>query len=431
MRIGDEQVVNKIVFLDRRCLLAAPTTPLGTIIGERLRFDVAGMRKRHHQVLRRNEVFDAQILRIKLDLRAALVAKLRANASQFVDDDLGNALGTRQDIHQVGDLFQQLGEIGDDLVAFKSGQALQTQFKNRLRLRLGEQVTTLRQTVFQSQTFWTGRVELRPLQHLADRCRHPQARHQPATRICRCRRSLDHGDDFVDIVQRHGQAFLDMRPLARLAQFKNGTPCNDFTPMREEAIEHLLQVQEARLTVDQRHHVHAEGILQLGLLVQAIEHDFRHFAALELDHHAHARFVGLIAQIGNTFDFLVVNQLANLFEQRALVHLVRQLIDNDRLTIITTLDRLEVRFAAHDHTTTPGSIAFTNAGNTVNDCGRREIRRRDDVNQLIDRHLRIGQQGQTGIDDFIEIVRRNIGRHTDRDTRRAIDQQIRDPRRHD
>jgi hypothetical protein len=56
------------------------------------------------------------------DLGTALVAKLRANAGQFLDDDLGDALGPRQNVHQVGDLFEQLGEIGDDLVALKSGQ---------------------------------------------------------------------------------------------------------------------------------------------------------------------------------------------------------------------------------------------------------------------------------------------------------------------
>ena len=31
--------------------------------------------------------------------------------------------------------------------------------------------------------------------------------------------------------------------------------------MREEALEHLAQIQQARLAIDQRHHVHAEGVL--------------------------------------------------------------------------------------------------------------------------------------------------------------------------
>jgi hypothetical protein len=68
---------------------------------------------------------------------------------------------------------------------------------------------------------------------------------------------------------------------------------------------------QARLAVDQRHHVHAEGVLQLGLLVQVVEHHLGHFAALELDHQAHAGLVGLVADVGDAFDLLVAHQLGD------------------------------------------------------------------------------------------------------------------------
>jgi hypothetical protein len=102
------------------------------------------------------------------------------------------------------------------------------------------------------------------------------------------------------------------------------------------------QVQQARLAIDQRHHVHAEGVLQLGLLVQVVQHHLGHFAALELDHHAHAGLVGLVADVRNAFDLLLGDQLGDALEQRPLVHLVRQLVDDDRLAL-AAVDVLEVR----------------------------------------------------------------------------------------
>ena len=51
------------------------------------------------------------------------------------------------------------------------------------------------------------------------------------------------------------------------------------------------------------------------------------------------------------------------------------------------------------------------------------------LDQLIDRRVRIVEQRQARSDNLGEVVRRNIGRHADGDTGRAVDQQVRNPRR--
>ena len=104
MGIGDEQVVDEIIFLDRRRLLAAAAATLRAVVGERLRLDVAGMRQRDDHVLRRDQVLDAEVLRMRDDLGTALVAELFLHRLQFFADDLRDALGTVEDVHQVGDL---------------------------------------------------------------------------------------------------------------------------------------------------------------------------------------------------------------------------------------------------------------------------------------------------------------------------------------
>ena len=93
----------------------------------------------------------------------------------------------------------------------------------------------------------------------------------------------------------------------------------------------LEQVQHLRPAVDDREHDDAEGRLQRGVLVEVVQDDFRHLAALELDHDPHAVAVGLVAQVGDAFDLLVAHQLGDLLDQPRLVDLVRDLGDDDRL----------------------------------------------------------------------------------------------------
>ena len=431
VRVGDEQVVDEIVFLDLRRLLAAAAAPLRAVVGERLRLDVAGMRQRHHHVGRRDEILDAEVLRVQDDLGTALVAELRADRGEFLADDLGDALGARQDVHQVGDGFQQIGEVGNDLVALETGQALQPELEDRLRLRFGELVAARRQAVLDGEPFRTRRVERRALEHLRHRRRGPQLAHQSTPRVCRRRRGLDQRDDLVDVVERDGEALLNVRALARLPELEHRAPGDHLAPVRQEAVEHLLEIQEARLAIDQRHHVHAEGVLQLRLLVQVVEHDVRQFAALQLDDDAHPGLVRLVAQVGNAVDLLLVDELGNLLDQALLVHLVGQLVDDDRLAVVATLDRLEVGAAAHQHATAAGAVALAHAGDAVDDARGREVRRRDDLDQLVDRHVRVGEQRQAGVDDFVQVVRRDVGRHADRDPRRTVDQEVRDLCRQD
>jgi hypothetical protein len=56
--VGHEQLIDEIVVLDRRRLLAAAAALLGAVVGERLALEVAGVRQGDHHVLGRDQVFD-------------------------------------------------------------------------------------------------------------------------------------------------------------------------------------------------------------------------------------------------------------------------------------------------------------------------------------------------------------------------------------
>ena len=58
VRVGDEQLLDEIVFLGRRRLLAAAAALLRAVLGDRLRLHVAAVRQRDDHVLRRDQVLD-------------------------------------------------------------------------------------------------------------------------------------------------------------------------------------------------------------------------------------------------------------------------------------------------------------------------------------------------------------------------------------
>ena len=101
--------------------------------------------------------------------------------------------------------------------------------------------------------------------------------------------------------------------------------------MLQKILQHLLEIQESRLVIYQRHHIHTKVILQLRALVEVIQHDLRHFTALKLNHYTHTGFIGLIPQIRNAFNLFLIHQLGNAFKQVFLIYLIWQLVDDDGL----------------------------------------------------------------------------------------------------
>ena len=108
-------------------------------------------------------------------------------------------------------------------------------------------------------------------------------------------RFFDELNHRVDIGKRHGFTFGDVAFMTRFFQAEQGAAGNHFAAVAQEFGQNLLQIQQARLAVDQSHHVDAEAVLQLGEFVELVEHDFGVFVALQFDHHAHTGFVGFVA----------------------------------------------------------------------------------------------------------------------------------------
>ncbi len=215
-----------------------------------------------------------------------------------------------------------------------------------------------------------------------------------------------------------------MGTVARLAQQILGAAADDLLAEGNEGPQHVEQRHLLRLAAIQRHHVAAERGLQRRVAIKLVEDHLGIGIALQLDDDPVALTVGLVAQIGNALDALVAHQFGHLLDHRRLVHLIGNFGDDDLLAVAT--HRLDRGAAAHDDRAAAGLIGRANAGATKDQRAGREIRTRDDLHQLRQFDRRIVDQRDTAVDDFDEIVRRNVGRHADGDAACAVDQQVRE-----
>ena len=203
-----------------------------------------------------------------------------------------------------------------------------------------------------------------------------------------------------------------MAALAGFTQFKDGTTGNDFSPVTNKGFEQLFEVENLGLAVDQGHYIDAKDRFQLCLGKQIVQQHVTRLAAFQIDGDAHAVFVGLIAQFRNAFNLLFFDQLGDLFDQPGFVDLIGYFINDDTFAARLLVHHY-IGFGPNTDPTATGAVGFDYAQTTINIGTCREIWARYMLHQAIDVDIRIINQGQRTIDDFVEVVRRNIGGHTD------------------
>ena len=180
----------------------------------------------------------------------------------------------------------------------------------------------------------------------------------------------------------------------------------------------------------QGQHVDAEATLQRREPEQLRQHHFGFGAALQFDDHAHALAVGFVAQVRDSFDPLVAHDLGDDLDHPRLVHLIGNLVDDDRLAVLAHL--LERGLPAHDHRAAAGVIGLHDAGPAHDQPAGREIGALDGVfDQLFDSDVGVGDIGAAGVDDLAQVMGRDVGGHADGDAAGAVDQKGGEPGRQD
>ena len=193
--------------------------------------------------------------------------------------------------------------------------------------------------------------------------------------------------------------------------------------MVDEVLDGLHQAHFLGLAVHHRQQDHAETFLHLGVLEELVEHELGLAVALEFDHDAHAVAVAFVANVGNRRRLIfVVHQLRDALDQARLVHLIRNLGDDDGFAVF--VEGFDGGLGAHDEAAAAVLVGVHDSGAAVNDAGGREIRALHKFQNLRELGVGIVHQRYGGVHDFGQVVGRNVRRHADRDAVRSVDQQV-------
>ena len=358
------------------------------------------------------------------NLRAAFVAVALADVRDLLADHRALLFFGGQQRFQLADLLQHLVVVVYQAILLQRRQAAQVHVQNRLRLLRRKVVQALVvDAELRPQALRPHAAEARSRQQRLDGLGLPGAAHQRRAGIRWRRRGADQHHHRVDVLQRHRLAFEQVAAAAGAAQQEGGAAHHHFQPVLEEGIQHVAQIDGARLSIHQRHAIDAERALQLGERIQIVQHHFAVFAAPQFDHHAVAVLVRFVADLGYALHPLFLHQFGDLLDHLRLVHLVGNLGNDDGF--LAAADAFHLCPGADQNAPAAGAIRLHDASAAVDDRAGGEIRALDVRHQLVHGELRVVEQLETRRGDFGEVVGRDVGGHPDGDAVGAVHQQVR------
>ena len=229
-----------------------------------------------------------------------------------------------------------------------------------------------------------------------------------------------------------------MLPRLRLLELEARAAGDDVEAVVHVAGEVLLEVEDLRAPADDREHDRAEGGLELRVLVEVVEDYLADGVALEVHDDADLVLLrvlldlalgvlgvsaGEVADVAYALDDLVLDERGHVLDHLALVDAVGDLVDYDLRAAALLLDDLGL--AAHAelpapelvHRGDPVVAAYLRAG--------REVRALDELHELLDgAGVAVLDVVVEPVAELPEVVRRDVRRHADGDSGRAVEEEV-------
>ena len=396
MGVDDEHLGRDVLFPARHARNTSAASALDFVGVDGKTLDVAELRQREDAFLLRNQILNIDLAADGADFRAARVGVFIADRDKLLLDDFELSCFAGENFEEVRDFRLEPLDLLLYLVALHVGKLSETHLHDCLCLHLVES----------------------------------EALHQRGTRGRLILARADDADDLVDEVDRDFQALENVHSVLGFFQVEFRSAADDVLLELDIALQHILKRQDLRLTVDDREHDRAEGHLQLRIGKQLVEHDLRRAVALDVDFNVHADTVGVILDVGNALDALFLDEVGDVLNQTRLVDLVGQLGDDDLESAVLRFD--DLCLGADGDFALAGGIGGADAASAHNDAARRKIRTGEVLHQLGKLDIGVVDAGADRVDGLAEVMRRNLGRHTDGDTAGAVDEKIREAaREHD
>src|SRR5216684_1054732 len=391
---------------------ARASAALHAVGGDRRALHVAGVADRDRCLLVRDEVFEHDLGSFIFDPGAAFITVELLNLFQFLDDHAAQFPLGAQNRFVFRNVVAHLLQLVRDFVDGKLGQAMQLQFQNGIGLLRAEGLLgiNLRRAPC--------RIDFDFL--AAEVC------DKVFAGVAAIGAAANDDDDIVQMVERREITFENVLAVAGLREQIGSAAADYVDTVVDEVFDGLDQAQFARLSVHHGQENHAETFLHGGVLEELVENDLRLGAALQLDDDAHAVAIAFVADVRNVFDVFVVDQLRDALDQPGLVHLIRNFGDDDGLLVLRNV--FDGSLGAHHEAAAPGAVGFENSGTPVDDAGSGEVWSLHVLQNFRELRAGIVDERDGGVHNFRQIVRRNLGSHSDRDSVGAVDQQIGDAR---
>ena len=159
-------------------------------------------------------------------------------------------------------------------------------------------------------------------------------------------------------------------------------------------------------------------------MYKIVDDDLGDGVALEFHDHAGVlvRFIADGGDVGEARRFLI-HEFGDAFDEHGAIDVVRNFRDDDLFA--PALELLDANLAADLDAAAAGGEIFLDDLQPAHHATGREIRAFDEFHQPLDGDVRIVNLRADAVNDFTEVVRRNVRGHADGDARAAVDQQVR------
>jgi hypothetical protein len=193
-------------------------------------------------------------------------------------------------------------------------------------------------------------------------------------------------------------------------------------------LEQVLEVIHPRTAVEADHvQVHAVSALEIGGGKQ-VRHQLHRVDAVGARHDHQARrilVVGFIAQVLDHGQLLLLHLLRDLLDDLGARHLIRQRRDDNGAV-------LAFPFGPGTDRTVAGFVHRSDFALWRDDLGfGRIVRTLDVLEQILESGVRLFEQVHASGGHLAHVVRRDVGGHADGDAGSAVQQHVRQTRRHD
>ena len=200
-------------------------------------------------------------------------------------------------------------------------------------------------------------------------------------------------------------------------------PPNHHHPMMQKFLNQFLERQNTRFSVDQSQQDNGKRVLKRGKLIKLIQNNFRIRIPFQFQDQPNRFFqIRLIPNPGNANNFPLVDHFRDFF-LNAIPRLLERDFRNDNPVFFAKLFNSR---SCPDRNISPScQVSTTYTAGAADNAAGREVRARTDAKQFIRRNIRIVNHRDRRVTYFVDIMRRNTRCHTNRDSIRPVNQQIR------